>query len=202
MDIKDVPLHGYVYRLLVGVSGDYYVGSTTQPLRNRLAFHRTASGYENAKDRRLYTKVVEVGGWEGVKVAILEQLVENKVLREREKSYINFDDPFCLNERRPVRTEEEHKEVMKQYYKDKKEHLQGVAKKYYEENKERCLERSKEYYRRRKEEDPEWMETLRGRQREAVKRCRERKKLEAAAIALVVEGVVKQTTAAAGAGAE
>lgn len=198
MDIKDVPLHGYVYRLLVGVSGDYYVGSTTQPLRNRLAFHRTASGYEHAKDRRLYTKVAAVGGWDVVKVAILEQLVENKVLREREKSYINFDDPFCLNERRPIRTEEEHKKVMKQYYEDKKEHLQERAKGYYAANKERCLERAKEYYRRRKEEDPEWTETLRVRQREAVKRYRAKKKAEAAA----VEGVLEQTTAAGGAGAE
>lgn len=96
MNINDIPKMGLVYRLTVG---DYhYTGSTINTIHWRVMNHQSAykSGGEE-QTRKFYKHLLSVGGWDDVKVHILESNIEEEKLKQRENSYINKEDPFSLN---------------------------------------------------------------------------------------------------------
>lgn len=96
MNITDIPQTGLVYRFTIG---DYhYTGSTLETIHHRVRTHQSAyKGGGDGHTRKLYKHLMDNGGWDTVKVLILERDVEEDKLKQREQSYINKDDPFCLN---------------------------------------------------------------------------------------------------------
>ena len=96
MNICDLPKLGLVYRLLIG--NYYYTGSTLETIHHRIKTHQTAySKNEDEQTRKLYKHIYENGGWDHVKVEILEKDIEETNLKQREQSYINKEDSYCLN---------------------------------------------------------------------------------------------------------
>jgi len=96
MNINDIPKTGIVYRLTI--DDHHYTGSTLETIHTRVMHHKSAykSGGDN-HTRKFYQYLVTVGGWDNVKVLVLERDVEEEKLKQREQSYINKDDPLCLN---------------------------------------------------------------------------------------------------------
>ena len=81
--------------------GHFYIGSTTQNLCSRLSDHRRKSKLEDRKNVRVYDYITNNGGWENVKLVLLEKLLLNgreELVREEDK-YIQTvkNNPFCLN---------------------------------------------------------------------------------------------------------
>jgi hypothetical protein len=144
MDISEIPQLGLVYRLMVG---DYhYTGSTIDTLRRRISNHRKAYvGGGDDHTRKFYKHLKENGGWDVVKVLVLEKDIEESKLKLREQSFINKDDPFCLNAynavaplvpaKVPVRTPR-RKAYDKAYYEAHKEEMKRKRMERYERDKE------------------------------------------------------------------
>lgn len=144
MNINDIPKIGLVYRLMIGEY--HYTGSTSDTIHNRIRHHRIAckkGGDEQT--RKLYKHIVSEGGWDKVKVLILESNIEEDKLSLREQSYINKDDTFCLNSynviaplvriREPVLRSDAKKEYDKEYYQNRKEELKRKRMERYEKDK-------------------------------------------------------------------
>ena len=55
MDYKN----GKIYQILNTIDDDCYVGSTTQPLSKRMAYHRKAVNSKQKGHQKLYTKMRE-----------------------------------------------------------------------------------------------------------------------------------------------
>ena len=114
-----------------------YVGSTIQPLCDRLASHKSKSKKYNNK---LYQSVN--GNWDDWYIELYEECpCESKEqLNKREGKIIR--EIGTLNYQIACRTN-------KEWYNDNKE----KKKKYYEDNKEKISEQKKEYYEKNKEKN-------------------------------------------------
>ena len=142
---------------------DIYVGSTSQPLPQRLARHMYSAknfiGLGFSEDSRLYVRMNEVGlgNWEIL--PLLSRTCGIKTIREIEKKWVRVLNAY-LNSISPIRDEETMKEYWKNhnamYYKDNKETIlqrqtaynekhKGVKKEYdtayYENNKKAILQK-------------------------------------------------------------
>ena len=151
MNIHEIPKVGTIYRLVVGDA--YYIGSTLKTIHCRIAAHQSCyrSGGNECK---LYKYIAEHGGWDAVKVEIIETMVPEAELRIHEDSLINLMDPLCLNTRcaifpfsstNPVipdtppsprdtckkHTTEKQKEYIKAYYEKRKEEIKAYRREYY-----------------------------------------------------------------------
>ena len=145
MNINDIPRIGIVYRFMID---DYhYTGSTVDTLHSRINNHKSAyKGGGDTQTRKFYQHLVTVGGWDNVKVLILESNVEEEKLKQREQSHINKDDPFCLNAYNVIaplvpvvksakgRTDE-RKAYDKIYYEAHKEELKKARMERYQQTK-------------------------------------------------------------------
>ena len=108
----DIPVIGVIYKLIIGA--EYYIGSTVESLQGRMSSH-----YRQAietPERKLYKAVLKNGGWETVKLEVIEMnIVKNaEELRNKEETYINKDDVLCLNIKRAVLTPEERVALKKE----------------------------------------------------------------------------------------
>ena len=116
----------------------YYVGATTNTLPKRLSNHKQDSN--KYPSRKVYAYFNEIN-WENVKIILLEELKLENIdqLRKEEDKYVraHLSDPYCLNLKRVVNTEEENKSLIK-----KKDHDR------YWNNYEKELNRGLEYYQK------------------------------------------------------
>ena len=53
--------YGKIYKILNNIDDECYVGSTTQPLCKRMAYHRGRINAKTATRIRLYNKIKELG---------------------------------------------------------------------------------------------------------------------------------------------
>jgi len=100
--------HGKIYKL-VDSSGFYYVGSTCTSLSKRLSGHKAMS--KTKTERKLYKHIMD---WDEIRIVLIEEVnVENKEqLTKEEDKFINRNDPFCLNVRNALQTEEQRKNYL------------------------------------------------------------------------------------------
>lgn len=161
MNLSEIPRNGIVYRLLLG---DYhYTGSTLETIHRRVLQHKDAS--IRGGNRKLYKHILANGGWDTVKVLVLEEGIPEKNLLQKEQSYINIHDPFCLNSYSAVGTVVPKKQTIRS------EKKKAYDSSYYEANKERLKQKRLDYYHSHKE-DPEFREKHRHQCREASQRSR------------------------------
>ena len=114
----------------------FYIGATTNTLPKRFSNHKQdAMKYPSRKVCSYFNEIK----WENVKIILIEELKLENIdqLRKEEDRYVrmHLSDPFCLNIKRVVNTEEENKVLIKT-----KDHNR------YWDNHEREKQRGIEYY--------------------------------------------------------
>ena len=152
--------NGKIYVIRNSVDDDIYIGSSCQPLCKRFQKHKDSlTTYK--KDRKLYSKMIELGK-EQFYIELYEEYPCGNVeqLRRREGEIIRELKPV-LNKQVAGRTITEWRE-------DNKEYIQEDKKKYYEENKERLNEYHKEWFEENKEEQRQKTKQYRAMNRETV----------------------------------
>ncbi len=135
IEIYGMPIqyeNGKIYRILCP-DGQYYIGSTTSTLEQRLRQHKM-QGKQNP-NRKVY-KTIHEQGWDSIEIELLEDFpcTTKNELTAREDIFIKQakeNDPMCLNVIRSHVTQEEKKELLKQYYEAHKEEIKEQHKEYY-----------------------------------------------------------------------
>lgn len=137
-----------------------YVGSTVQPLKERMRLHRSSyKRYVEGKFPYVTSfKIIELGDsyielYEKVPCSDKEELHkhEGEVIRELD----------CVNKHIPGRTG-------KQYREDNKEEIKEWRKKHYGENRDAILEQNKKWYEENKEKRLEYQKEWREANKEAL----------------------------------
>ena len=134
--------NGKIYCIRNNINDDIYVGSTTQPLCKRMAYHRQDAKKENKMHQTFYSKVNEIG-IENFYIELIEDYPCESVeqLRKREGEFIR--EMGTLNHVIAGRTGkewlEQNKEKVKEYFKE-------YHKEYDKANRDNILEYKKEYY--------------------------------------------------------
>ena len=136
---------GKIYKIVCNTTGLTYYGSTCEPiLSRRLAKHRSNyKDYLNNASHSHYTtsyKVLENGNCD---IILMENYPckSNDELTSRERFYIeNFD---CVNKIIPTRTQQEYKDLNKEWYQD---YMKEYNQQYREENREKISKQRKERY--------------------------------------------------------
>ncbi len=128
--------------------GHYYIGSTVNQLKYRLANHKKDS--KKYLERPLYKHINKVG-WNCVEIKSIEHYNCNSIkeLHEREEHYINEafknKDIKCLNFNRAFVSPEERIIISGEYYLNNKESILEKHKQYREENSDKIKEYRKVY---------------------------------------------------------
>jgi hypothetical protein len=137
--------NGKIYEIVCRITGEKYVGSTTQPLSKRLAEHRNLK-----KNNTISKQIIERGDYY---INLLEECPcdNREQLLQRERHFYDSIEGGCINKRRPYISEEEDKTRREAYKKENKEHFSAYRKAYYEENKEQFIAKWKAYYEENKE---------------------------------------------------
>ena len=143
--------NGKIYRLVCNTTGDQYIGSTTQPLSQRLGGHKR--DYKRFLAGKITYQVTSFSilSNNNFEMILLEEFAcENKnQLERRERYYI--ESMKCVNKIKPAQTKEEKIEYHKQYCNENKEELKEQMKQYYHKNKEEHKEQMKQYYHKNQE---------------------------------------------------
>ena len=144
--------NGKIYVIRNSIDNEIYIGSSCQALSKRFQKHKDSlTTYK--KDRKLYSKMIELGIDKFYIELIEEYPCDNfEQLRRREGEIIRELKPV-LNKQIAGRTlaewQEDNKELLKkwkkQYYEENKERLNEYHKDWYEENKEEQRQKNKEY---------------------------------------------------------
>jgi len=128
---------------------EIYIGST-EDFKNRVKSHKGL--YNLGKKFKVYEFIRNTGGlsnWDISPIEIIDFPISTEELRQYEQAYLDKYKPQ-LNSHRAYTTEEQrkelHKEYNKQYKLDNKEKIYKNQKQYYENNKEK----QKEYYQKNK----------------------------------------------------
>jgi hypothetical protein len=134
--------HGKIYKITDVAYTESYVGSTVQPLCNRMAEHRRHyKQYKDGKSGKCMTSYLlfDKYGVENCKIELIEVYpCQNKTeLEKREGYHIKHED--CMNKLVAGRSRQEH-------YNDCKEIILKQRKKYYDDNQEKIRESHKSYY--------------------------------------------------------
>lgn len=165
MDYKN----GKIYKIVNDIDDDVYVGSTCQPLSQRMATHRSHTKISKVNNKMCqYMRDV---GVEHFRIVLVEDYpCENKEqLRAREEYYrkqlgaglntlaCHLTDEEKINKRLDSCRQyyKEHKddilEQKKQYYVQNKDKIEEYRKQHYNNNKDKILEHKKEYYEKNKD---------------------------------------------------
>ena len=131
-----------IYKITSSKTDKIYIGSTIQPLKERLSKHKTDyKGWLKGK----YAKVTsyDIIQYDDCKIELIKNFpCESKKSLEREEGkYIRENN--CVNKCVVGRTP---KEYGKTYYEANKEKIKEADKAYREANREKITEKSKEYY--------------------------------------------------------
>jgi adenylate kinase family enzyme len=158
--------NGKIYKITDIAYTECYIGSTVQPLCNRMAEHRKHyQRYNNGKENSHISSYIlfDKYGVENCKIELIEEYAcQNKAeLEKREGHYIKHED--CLNKVVAGRSRREH-------YNECKEIIIRQRKKYYDDNREKVREAQKSYHTRNAEKLKQYMkkyyETTREKQNE------------------------------------
>jgi len=92
---------GVIYQLYSDSDFKFYIGSSVD-LSNRISQHKYQSRY---LDSPLCKYIQSVGGWENILIAILEDNIDDSVLKERELFWVNMalQNKECLNSYVPLK---------------------------------------------------------------------------------------------------
>lgn len=100
-----------IYKIVIGEY--YYFGSTRTSPSERLYCHKAMS--MRYPDRKLYKHITLAGGWDNVKMIVVERFPcdSREELQRKEDSYIreHLSDEHCLNEIVAYRSPEERREI-------------------------------------------------------------------------------------------
>jgi len=139
---------GKIYKIVCNITGEIYIGSTITTLNIRLAHHKC----DVCKSKQ----ILERGDY---KILLIENYPckTKQDLLWRERYYIEKLD--CINEKRPIITSDERKEIQKIISKkthakkpiEYKKEKQIYDKSYREKNKEKKKLIDKAYYEKNKE---------------------------------------------------
>ncbi len=131
-------MKGLIYKLVC--DDEVYIGSTVD-LKNRMRVHRRDA--KRHPERRVYKHINENGGWDNVKVEIIDEVeCESKdEMRLMEGDYIR--EYGTLNVKVEGRTS---KEYMKEWCKGNKDQYLKHQKIYYQHNKNQIKDRMKQNY--------------------------------------------------------
>jgi hypothetical protein len=163
--------NGKIYRITDNAYTECYIGSTTQPLCNRMADHRKHyTGFK--KGTRVYITafiLFDKYGLENCKIELIEEIpCESKEqLMKIEGEYIRKED--CVNKVIAGRT-------LKEYKDDNRQSIREKNKEYYNRNfdiikAKRKENYNKEYYKRYKEENNEKLDNYKKEWRSSKIQC-------------------------------
>jgi group I intron endonuclease len=126
---------GKIYRLICNITGDQYIGSTTQSLAKRLGSH--VANAKNENHTQFTSKsIIDRGNFS---IVLIEDCpCENKSQLERRERYF-IESMECVNKIIPTRTKSE-------YYEDNRDRMLVKYHKYYENNRDRMLVKQHQYY--------------------------------------------------------
>jgi len=134
-----------------------YVGHTSNFIK-RKNHHKNSCNKPSDKKHnlKLYQVMRENGGWNNWKMIEIEnKICLSKRDAERHEQELMIELKANMNSYRAFRTDEEHKEYAKEYYKqynqDHKDERKECDKKYYQKNKTIMKERMLKYYENNKE---------------------------------------------------
>jgi hypothetical protein len=128
-----------IYKIVCNISGKIYIGSTCQPLHQRLgghvASHKRGAGCASSQ-------IIEAGNYSII--LIEEYQCENKQqLLRKERNYIDSMD--CVNKYRPIVSKEEAIAEKQEYYQLNKDSITIRKKQHYQNNRETILQKANEY---------------------------------------------------------
>jgi hypothetical protein len=138
--------NGKIYKVVNDIDDEIYVGSTTQTLAKRMAWHRGSCVMKAKMNRKVYQHMIKLGR-DNFRIILLEEYPCNNrmELEQRERYFVENLKP-SLNSIVPARTR-----TNKEYRRDNVEKIRVQKQKYYEENKNWILEHNKEYREKSKE---------------------------------------------------
>ena len=137
--------NGKIYCIRNYIDDDIYVGSTTQPLSKRMAWHRNKSTTEQGRKYMKICRKMYEYGFDSFYVELIEEYPCDNVeqLHKREGEIIR--------EWKPVLNKKVEGRTRKEYYEDNIEKIKDDRKQYYQENKDKILEYHKQYREDNKE---------------------------------------------------
>ena len=136
--------NGKVYKIVCNITGDIYIGSTTQVLSKRLAQHREKyKGYSNGQLSKKATtsfSIIERGNYD---IVLIENVAcgSKEELHRAERKHIETNK--CVNKQIPTRTPKEYRALHREILNLKS---RKRSKEYYEKNAEARKAKSNSYY--------------------------------------------------------
>ena len=130
--------NGKIYRVICEETNRQYIGSTCNPLRKRLYYHKR-------KGHKCMTK-----DFINPSIFLIEDYPcdRKEQLLMRERHFIETME--CVNQYRPIvsreETVEKHKDWEKKYYEKNKDEIKQKSNEYYEKNKEEKKRKAREKY--------------------------------------------------------
>lgn len=99
-------MQGIIYRIVCNTTGEQYIGSTTKSLKKRM------NGHTNKKNSSTSKQIIDRNNYH---VQVIEQLFvyDKSVLHQYEAYHIKNN--VCVNKLMPFRSEEEKKELTRDY---------------------------------------------------------------------------------------
>ena len=137
--------NGKIYCIRNNIDDDIYVGSTTQPLSKRMAWHRQSTKKEAKKHYKLYQKMNEVG----IDNFYIE-LFEKYPCDSKEELFRKEGE--VMRELKPILNSKIQGRTLEEWLDDNKEYLTQERKNRYERNKDQILEKKKEYWKEKRDE--------------------------------------------------
>jgi hypothetical protein len=137
--------NGKIYKIVCNITGDIYIGSTTQPLSKRIGGHR-----DSAKSAKcVKSKSIILGGDYAI-ILIENYPCESKEeLLKKERYYI--ENNICLNKQIPLRTDKEYRDDNKDKIKDYREINKDKMKEYNKKNRDKINKNRRELRAKNKE---------------------------------------------------
>lgn len=134
---------GKIYRLICNITGDQYIGSTTQSLAKRLGSH--VANAKNENHTQFTSKsIIDRGNFS---IVLIEDCpCENKSQLERRERYF-IESMECVNKIIPTRTKSE-------YYEDNRDRMLVKQHQYDQSHKEQRSEYNRQRYLRKKAQHP------------------------------------------------
>ena len=131
--------NGKIYCKRNYINNDIYVGSTTQPLSKRMAWHRQSTRKESKKHYKIYQKMIELGIGN-----FYIELYEKYSCDSKEELFRKEGE--TIRELKPMLNNKIQDRTLQEWLEDNKEYLKQNRKERYERTRDRILENKKERY--------------------------------------------------------
>lgn len=139
---------GKIYKIVSNQTEKIYIGSTCQPLCERIAGHRSKHKMFKAGNHH-YISSFDMLKYDDAKIILISNVeCKNKeeLLREERKCIESSNN--CVNKNLPFRKTKEYK---RQYREQNKDKIKEKNKLFYENNKEQILQKERKRYEENKE---------------------------------------------------